>query len=349
MRCERLEHCNTPEDAITVWKDADGVAYCLRPQDPVLEQNEYGPLNKPFNHRQWSSALFEIGKDILVKVKYSPPAWYSIEGDAMNLVRRCAPAVPVPECIHYWIDQKWNRSFLIMPRIHGVLLNDAWWYLSEKEKEGICSELAAYQDLIGRNITSNVFQGVTGEAYRHRIFSAIDLCIGRWDSDTRDVPGPLTADQLREQMSNISGGAPIVDLSPVFHLFHGDLSPTNVILSVGEQPDNGAEREVGVAAIIDWETAGFVPGWWITLYPGIRNGAYWLTLPPPEVDADPDVNIAWDYVTTLDPMMQEYGWAHGDMHMDWYMEYCEARLRQEEREFKEAKSAGRLAWLSNKH
>ncbi|MCJ1384696.1 hypothetical protein MMC17_007814 [Xylographa soralifera] len=349
MRCERLENSNAPEDAIKEWKDADGIAYCLRPQNPSLEKNECGPPEKPFNHRQWASVLFEIGKDILVKVKYSPLGKDSVEGDAMDLVRRCVPSVPVPECIHYWIDQKWDRSFLIMPRVHGVLLNEAWWGLSEQEKENICDNLAKYQDLIARNITSNVFQGVTGKAYRHRCFSAKNLCLGAWDHDLQDVPGPLTADELREQMSTISGGAPIMDLSPVFHLYHGDLSPTNVVLSVGEKPEDGGEREVTVAGIIDWEMAGFVPVWWITLYPCLSHGAYWLTLPAPEIDPDPDWNITWDYVLMLNDMMQDYGYESGLKHMDWYTEYEEAIIRQREQAFKEAKLAGRLTWLKKSH
>ncbi|MCJ1399468.1 hypothetical protein MMC11_002670 [Xylographa trunciseda] len=176
-----------------------------------------------------------------------------------------------------------------MPRVHGVLLNDVWWDLSDSEKEKICDDLARYQDLIARTITSNVLHGVTGEAYSHPAFIAHDRSIGEWYLDTREVPGRLTADQLRQHMSNISDGAPILEFGPTFHFFHGDLSSRNVILSVGEKSDDGGEREAEVAGIIDWERARFVPAWYITLYPCGRNGAYWVTIPPsvePVTDED---------------------------------------------------------------
>ena len=344
MRCESLTDREMPQDAIAAWEDADGVDYCLRPQDPPLEQSECGSADKPFSFRHWSSAIFEVGRDILVKVKYSPPGWYSIEGDALNLIRSRTPEVPVPECVHFWIDRKWNRSFLIMPRIHGVILDDVWWNLSLQEKQWIADELAVYQNTVARNMTSSVFKGVAGDAYNPAFLSSRDLCIGRWDPDTRALPGPLTPEQFREQMSYVSGVEKIPDVGNVFHLFHGDMSPSNVLLSVGERDSEG-EREVHVAGIIDWELAGYVPHWWLTLCPSVRNGAYTLSLSAEQMDAD--LNLAWDYVLKLNASMKEYGWECGSTHGLWFTDYCDGKDRQEERRFNEAKLAGRVKWLSD--
>jgi len=335
-----------PEDAIAAWKDTDGVAYCLRSQDPTLEENEIGIASKPFHHEYWSEVSIEIGKDILVKVKYFPPGWTDTEGDAMDLVRRCTPEVPIPECIHHWIDQKWNRSFLIRRRVPGVELGEVWWRLSYKEKQSLCRELAEYQDSVARNITSNGYQNASGKARKNGFYSANDVCKRRWDPDTRDVPVlPLTADQLREQMSKYSGGIPIPDLSPVFHFSHEDLGPTNVIVSIGDQPEDGGERKVNVAAIIDWASAVYVPSWWITLGPLVNNHMYVVGLPPPDIDANPVVSKRFDYVDRLDYFMELHGWEPGRTHVAWFMEYIGLVRKDNLRELKEAKLAGRIPWL----
>ena len=344
MRCESLTDREIPKDAIAAWKDADGVDYCLRPQEPPLEQSECGPANKPFSFRPWQSSVFEVGRDILVKAKYSPPGEYSIEGDALNLIRSCTPEVPVPECVHFWIDRKWNRSFLIMPRIHGVVLDDIWWSLSIQERQWIADELAVHQSTVAHNITSSVFKGVAGDAYRPVFFSSRDECVRKWDSDTRAILGPLTPEQLRERMSCDSGGEEILDIGTVFHLFHGDMNPSNVLISVGERDSEG-QREVQVTGIIDWEAAGFAPSWWLTLCPIVRNGNYLLNLSTEQVDADP--GLAWDYVVTLDAAMQNYGWESGRTNEVWLLNYCGSRYREDERRFNEAKLAGRVKWLSS--
>ena len=344
MRCESFTDSRKPEDAIAAWKDADGVDYCLRPQDPPLEQSECGPGDKPFFFRHWSSVLFEVGRDILVKVKYSPPGWYSVEGDALNLIRSRTPEVPVPECIHFGIDRKWNRSFLIMPRIQGVTLDDIWWSLSQPEQEWVACELAEYQVTVARSITSDVFKGVNGDAYKSVYFTSRDIRIGVWDCDPGAIQGPLTPEQLREQMSELSGGEEIPDLGTVFHLFHNDLGPENVLISVGEHDSEG-EREVHVAAIIDWDRAAFVPDWWLTLYPTVRNGAYWLSLSKEQEDTNLD--LAWDYVRVLNAAMRGCGWECGYTHMAWSNTYFDGQSREEERRFNEAKLAGCVKWLSD--
>ena len=344
MRCESLTDGKMPEDAIAAWVDADGVDYCLRPRDPPLEQSGCGSGETAISVRHWSSALFEVGKNILVKVKYSPPGWYSVEGDAMNLVRSRTPDVPVPECLHFWIDRKWNRYFLIMPRVHGVLLDDAWWGLEEEEKQWVTDELAGYQTTVARTITSKVFQGVAGDDYGPIYFNARDVCAKKWDADKQGTSGPLTPEQLREHMSRVSGGEEILDVGTEFHLFHGDMGPGNVILSVGERDGEG-KRDVSVAGIIDWELAGFVPHWWLTLYPVLPHGNYALSLSDEQMDTN--INLAWNYVSKLNVAMQEYGWECGRTHGAWFAKYNEGRHRQEEQRYREAKSTGRLKWVSD--
>ncbi|MCJ1478842.1 hypothetical protein MMC13_007526 [Lambiella insularis] len=350
MRCEVSTDRPVPEDQIASWKDADNVLYCLRPQEPrfaeegPLEQSVYGPVQKPFRSRHWSSEVFVVGKDILIKVKYSPPGWYSIEGDALSLVAGQTPEVPIPECIHFWIDRKWNRSFLIMTRIHGVTLDDAWWGLSNEEKESVTDELADYQVEIARTITSPVFKGVNDTVpYKPYYFSAHDYRRGHWDPKSDALSKPLDSEQLREQMSLISGGENIPDIGSQFHLFHGDMNPRNVLLSVGERIEG--KRDVYVAGIIDWEMASYVPHWWLTLFPTLRSsGAYWLIQSMEQNEANP--YLMWEYVEFLNSSMVNFGWENGFISAGWFRKYYIGKQREEERRFIEDKLAGCVTWLS---
>jgi aminoglycoside phosphotransferase (APT) family kinase protein len=43
-----------------------------------------------------------------------------------------APEVPVPEVIYTCIDQDLNRSFLVMKRVEGQIVDKAWLKLSSR-------------------------------------------------------------------------------------------------------------------------------------------------------------------------------------------------------------------------
>ena len=70
MLCEKTGG-KAPSDAVVTWLDGQGEEYCLRPrpqenQPPVPA---YDPANGPFIKRHFTSAIFQIGCDVLVKVK----------------------------------------------------------------------------------------------------------------------------------------------------------------------------------------------------------------------------------------------------------------------------------------
>ena len=124
MLCERLsEGTEAPNDTIVTWQDSKGVTYCLRPRKDGNPAPPYNPANGPVIPRHFTSALFEIGADVLIKVRYAPEGWPKTEGTALRLVREKAPDIPVPEAIHFWYDKEWIRYFLILRRVHGQTLD----------------------------------------------------------------------------------------------------------------------------------------------------------------------------------------------------------------------------------
>lgn len=59
---------------------------------------------------------------------------------------------------------------------------------------------------------------------------------------------------------------PPPDIDALFHFYHADLGPTNIMVSA----DDGV-----ITAIIDWELAAYHPRVWITTKT-VVSSAYWL-------------------------------------------------------------------------
>ncbi|SLM35633.1 hypothetical protein LPUS_04966 [Lasallia pustulata] len=114
MLCERIaDGASAPSDAITTWEDGQGVDYCLRPLTTRLPVPPYDDDNAPAVPWNRNTAIFEIGCDVLIKVKYTAVNERSTEAAAMRLVRELAPSVPVSEAIHFWHDKELEEVFII--------------------------------------------------------------------------------------------------------------------------------------------------------------------------------------------------------------------------------------------
>ncbi|KAA6412399.1 MAG: hypothetical protein FRX48_03389 [Lasallia pustulata] len=142
MLCERIaDSVSAPSDAITTWKDGQGVDYCLRltTRLPVPPYDDDNAPATPWNRH---TAIFEIGCDVLIKVKYMAANERSTEAEA---VQKLAPSVPVPEAIHFWHDKELERIFIITRRLHGKMLDDLWHSLKHEDHKQVAKELAAYK------------------------------------------------------------------------------------------------------------------------------------------------------------------------------------------------------------
>ena len=292
MLCERLsEGTKAPSDAIVTWQDGKGVAYCLRPREDSTTTSPppYDPANAPLIPRHFTSAIFEIGTDVLVKVRWAPEGWPRTEGDAIRLVRDKAPEVPVPEAIHYWYDEKWTRYFLILRRVHGQTLDKIWFMLSERDKQAICIQIARHIRRIA-TITSPIFQHPDGEPLGDLRLMHAEGMTGMWDPVYGGWPGPFSHSELREYLKETSDGVEAPEFEPQFQLYQGDPTPENIIVT-GAETSNAAEPgslgQVRIAGIIDWERAGFYPDFWSLLHPNVPVSGFELSLTMEQIVDDP--------------------------------------------------------------
>ncbi|TVY12798.1 hypothetical protein LARI1_G009076 [Lachnellula arida] len=235
--CERVTTL-TPSNAIASWEDKNGT-------DLVHEGGT-------------SAAVWNIGPNIFCKVK----AWcegLESEGDAIQFVGRKVPSVPLPQIIYSWIDYEWNRSFLILRRVDGQTLRDCWPRLSLSQKTQIASQIARYCCELAK-ITSLAFESATHCGVLEPFLTPRDRSHPSWK------PRPLGPLSLTDFTSHLprKSTTDCPDIGSCFHYYHADLGPGNIIIS---------ERG-NVEGILDWESAGFYPRFWIATKPAISAGFY---------------------------------------------------------------------------
>ena len=199
----------------------------------------------------------------------------------MRLVRDKAPEVPVPEVMHFWHDAEWTRYFLIVRRVHGDVLDRVWFTLTDCDKKQVANEVATHIQRIAA-ITAPRFQCPNGEPLGEaRIVVSNEHPRGMWEPVPGGWPGPFTPDEFREHLKEVSDGLEPPEFGSQFHLYHGDPTPENIIVTGAEIPkaaDSENVSHVHVAGIIDWEKAGFYPDFWALLYPTLSVSGFELSL-----------------------------------------------------------------------
>lgn len=202
------------------------------------------------------------------------------EAQTMRAIRQAFPHhdVPVPE-VFGW-RKYGDQNFIYMSLVRGQTLREAWQSLTEADKESICGELSRIVAAL-RQITQdspNRFIGtsprsvscsppwlytypdlgsVNGGTVQDRFFK-LDYEEGPFftiktfndwllAAATRQRPGPegVVADPYREFIPD-SGN---------IYFTHGDLTLGNIIVS-------GTPGSRKIAAIVDWEQAGWYPEYW---------------------------------------------------------------------------------------
>ena len=256
--CERVT-TQKSSNVIISWQDGDGTFY--------LRERVEGDLLLPENHLETglvhvggtSAAVWSIGNNAFCKVK----AWcegLELESETIRFVGRNVRCIPLPEVIYSWVDLEWNRSFLILKRVDGQTLRDAWPALTSPQKSQIASQIAKYCSSLA-TITSLEFESATG----HGVLEPF-LTLPAEPSHPSWKPrplGPLSLTDFTTYLSHRSA-ANRLDIGPYLHFYHADLGPSNIMVS----------EEGNVEGILDWESAGFYPRFWIASKPLLSAGFY---------------------------------------------------------------------------
>ncbi|KAJ6444994.1 phosphotransferase enzyme family domain-containing protein [Purpureocillium lavendulum] len=196
------------------------------------------------------------------------------EVEAMQFVAR-RTSIPVPRITETHLDASADPEdlkalgWIVMERMRGRSLGDAWPAMTEGARERTLSQLKGFIEQLRR--LDNPHQGRIcscsgGPAYDHRIDN-VKTCgpfasVGEFHDflvvPVKESPRPDWADRYRRVLSDNS--------SVLFS--HSDLSWENILVD---------EASGDVTAVLDWEMAGFWPEWWEyrkALY-GSRGQPWW--------------------------------------------------------------------------
>ncbi|KAH6615836.1 hypothetical protein B0J18DRAFT_451844 [Chaetomium sp. MPI-SDFR-AT-0129] len=244
MVCEKVHNPEPkPADAIASWQDGDATFYLRK-----SSKNELSGAGDVESDRIYaagtSSAVWCLGENAFCKVH----AWcegLELEANTLGFVREKAPEIPIPEVVHSWIDHDLSRTFLVTKR------------LSATRRIQIADEIARFCATLAGN-TSSQFETITGRGvYEPWLMEVAPDSHPTWKPRTL---GPLSQEAMHTYMTKISTDPP-PNINPLFHFYHADLGPTNVMVS-----EDGSGRVTG---IIDWELAAYFPRFWMATKPGV--------------------------------------------------------------------------------
>ena len=246
--CERT-NTKRPDDAIAAWEE-DDYTYILRaPKDNDIASpppTSVSDVIEIVHEGGTESVVWTIGRQVFCKVKIHIANQES-EAHTINFVQKVAPQISTPAVIHTWTEH--DRSFLLLTRIQGSTLRDAWIHLTPSQRTSAVETVARYCELLARH-TSPTLRSVTGKPLLEPFLAISNF----------QLLGPLTHEDCMSHFSLPSPDCPA--LGAEFHFYHPDLGPSNIIIS-----DDGS-----LAGIIDWEAAGYYPRFWIATKPAFAPG-----------------------------------------------------------------------------
>ncbi|CZR62570.1 uncharacterized protein PAC_12467 [Phialocephala subalpina] len=241
--CERVTvsyppNVPIPSGTIISWKDGEHTFY-LREREDADDLLEDGSQEGLIHAAGTSAAIWSLGADTICKVK----AWSDgLESESDTIE---------------FIDHDWSRSFLMMKRVPGQTLRDAWPYLSLPQKSQIASQVARYCFKLAV-ITSTKFESATHRGVLEPFFMTTDPSHPSWKPKPL---GPLSLTDLNLHLSKSFIG---FEVGSTLHFYHADFGPGSIMVS----------KEGNVEVILDWESAGFYPKSWIASKHILNAGFY---------------------------------------------------------------------------
>ncbi|KAH6677628.1 hypothetical protein B0J14DRAFT_651524 [Halenospora varia] len=259
MLCEEFTSEDSPYDALATWEDS-GKKYCLRrrrtpittrtPPDGDYDTGSFHKFGETVCH-------WELSPNVFVKAKAWAPG-LTLEMETITWVRQTFPEIPVTKGIYGWADPAWERSFLISYRAKGELLETAWPRLSHRQKINIVEDVTKVIKKMA-TVTSETLRGIGGGLHHFEFLGAPKRDPSQKPRAPRAHP-QYTAAELDKEMDKYWNTIKRNPRCKKFVFFHGDLSPGNVFLEA--KGDDGKAR---LTEIIDFESSGFYPSWYILL------------------------------------------------------------------------------------
>lgn len=243
------------DDCLAQWPDGKGYLslqrydqHPIQTVDTIAEEDTEHSIFNLIHDAGDASAVWAVGADTICKIK-ELTANVCREGDIIAFVQKHLPSIPVPEALFSY-DEHPDCTVLFLRRVPGVTLRDAWTTLTQQQQNQICSQVADYCEEMA-SLTSEMLCGVGGACVLEPYLSM-----------TQGAPlQQLTVSEAQSIFTDYSPSGTEAPQIKEFHFYHADLGPSNIIVAGG-----------AIQAIIDWESAGFYPRFWIATKPSVSPG-----------------------------------------------------------------------------
>ncbi|KAJ7682357.1 kinase-like domain-containing protein [Mycena polygramma] len=199
-------------------------------------------------------------------VKRGSAKYLSLEAEATRYGSAHCPSIPIPRVHDFWVESD-GSARLIMDYVEGERLQVAWKRITEAQKLTLMRVLRHYIEEM-RSVPQPHGTGWIGSvsggpcfdycAYGDELYGPFpnESAYNDWRISTFSFFGEQhapTAARLQELRAEMPDSHRIT-------FTHGDLTDRNILIRVsGDGPD-----DVTVAAIVDWEQAGWRPEYWET-------------------------------------------------------------------------------------
>jgi aminoglycoside phosphotransferase len=201
--------------------------------------------------------VWSIGTDFVLKERPAAPPTFEV---ANTRFLQAHTSLPIPGIAKDWIDKN-GRQFLMVERVEGQDLQAAWPTLSQEAKARIARQTAEallpLRELKSSTMASlgdkplySGFLFLQGSETPHGPFASDDEL---WQSLARRL------DKVPERARNAFRRR-LPQCAP-YTFTHGDLAIVNIMVKDGN-----------LAAIVDWEGAGYFPVWWEYAAAGVGLG-----------------------------------------------------------------------------
>ena len=260
MICE--QNCTVAANSISTWEDKAGATFSIRPMlksEQELYSGMLGEQEAEENriHSIGSSAACWRFGDAYFKVK----SWcegMDTESNLIAFARKAVPSLPVPEVYCSWLDKAWNRSFLVLAAVEGKTLDEAWPSLTDIQRQKVAATVATFCENLASQTSQKLQNPSGGSVLEPFLTYRKDFALPSW------IPHPLPPLSQAELHAYLTKLNPETQLKigDTFYFYHADLGPTNILLS----------EEKEISGIIDWESAGFYPRFWIGTKPLVSGG-----------------------------------------------------------------------------
>ncbi|EPS31004.1 hypothetical protein PDE_05958 [Penicillium oxalicum 114-2] len=232
----------------TCWSDSNGGHFMLSPAPEPLPDSrplsEYSPHLPRVYAIGNSTAVWRAGEAFIkVHTIYSP--LLTREHVTLRFLKDRQPqGFTFPEVYrHFEVD---NRYFMIVSKVPGQLLDEAWPSMDETLREYYIGKMANICHYLAR-WKGDTISGVDGNSLQ-------EWYLRKGNDDSADA---VTPEQLTKNCTAME-----MDVSNLV-FYHCDLGPTNLLV----------DPSTSALGIIDWEIAGYVPIEWVRtkfrLSPGI--------------------------------------------------------------------------------